>query len=323
MRPKFVRAVFLALVALVLVGCGGGSEGASANTTTSNHVPYSDPNAVGYIGLCNQAGKQITSGSINTVPFAWRAVSSVAAPPPYNNDWRTAILIAYQPIEGIPAGEWSGDELTASARYTNPEHPMAAATGGDDSLADFLQEYHPRWDGFLQLRMYLGTKDAAVYSLHYPELAIQVTGDAWHAVGGGTVNCHSGTAESIESILLPKSKTTVPTTTSPGSATGGTKAASGSGPRGSDPTGGSAGSANGKDPGPSSNPRGSSAANGSGSGLAASSPASTNHAPVLVVVLVALAALAASGAILFRRRRLATNDLHLSATNRRSPTKGP
>lgn len=186
------------LASLTLAGCSG------AGTTT---VPFSDPNAVGYIGLCDQAGHQIRSGSIDTVPFAWRAVSSQAAEAPYNSSYRTAILLAYQPRQGLASGEWSGDELTASSRYTNPAHPMAAATHGDDSLEAFLSDYHPVWNGFIELRMYLGTADAETYSEHYPMLAVQVTGNSWHAVGGGPVDCHSGTAESIESIVLPTSDT--------------------------------------------------------------------------------------------------------------------
>jgi hypothetical protein len=197
--------VCLALVGLTVALVG--SAGASAR------VPYSDPNADGYIGLCNAAGKQITSGSIDSKPFAWRAVSSVAAVAPYNNDWRTAILIAYQPQDGLAPGEWSGEALTASARYTNPAHPMAAATQGDDSLSDFIQDFHPMWNGFIELRMYLDTANAEVYSFKYPELSIRVTGSTWQAVGTGQVDCHSGTAESIESIVLPTTTTTDPPST--------------------------------------------------------------------------------------------------------------
>jgi hypothetical protein len=195
-----VRFLSVAALAFTTSACLG--QGGSAR------APFSDLNAVGYIGLCNKAGHQIASGSINTTPFAWRAVSSEAALPPYNNAWRTAILLAYQPQQGLSAGEWTGDALTASARYTNPAHPMAAATDRDDSLEDFIEEYRPTWNGFLQLRMYLGTQNAEAYSLHYPALDIQVTGNTWHAVGGGPVNCHSGTAESIETIVLPKAATT-------------------------------------------------------------------------------------------------------------------
>jgi hypothetical protein len=196
------------------------ATGLAGAAVASPRPPFTDPSAVGYIGLCNEAGHQITSGNIDTTPFAWRAVSSQAAPAPYNNAWRTAILLAYQPRQGLPPGEWSGDELTASSRYTNPAHPMVAATHGDDSLEDFIQEFHPVWDGYLQLRIYLGTQNAEVYSVQYPGLDIRVTGDTWQAVGGGPVNCHSGTAESLESVVLPKSATSPPTTIATATATG-------------------------------------------------------------------------------------------------------
>ncbi len=208
LRKRGVRlasAVSLALMVLVV------SAGAAFATP---RAPFSDPSALGYIGLCDQAGRQITTGSIYSTPFAWRAVSSEPAPVPYNDDWRTAILLAYQPREGLTSGEWSGDALTASSRYTNAAHPMVAATGGDDSLEDFIQEFAPVWDGYFELRIYLGTQNAQVYSIHYPALAIQVKGDTWRAVGGGPVNCHSGTAVSLESIVLPKSATSPPTTSS-------------------------------------------------------------------------------------------------------------
>jgi len=212
LRPiRYVGAVALALV------IAAGLAGAAA---ASPRPPFNDPSAVGYVGLCNAAGHQITSGNINTTPFAWRAVSSQAARAPYNNAWRTAILLAYQPRQGLPSGEWSGDALTASSRYTNPANPMVAATHGDDSLETFIQEFHPVWDGYLQLRVYLGTRDAEVYSLNYPALDIRVTGDSWRAVGGGPVNCHSGTAESLETLVLPKSATSLPTTVATAAATG-------------------------------------------------------------------------------------------------------
>jgi len=207
-RAMPLRALSLvSIVGLVLAS----SIGLVAVAAAESGVPYSDPNAVGTIGLCDQAGHQITSGDINTAPFAWRAVSSVPAPAPYNNAYRTAILLAYQPQESLSASEWSGDELTASSRYSNPANPMVAATDGDDSLEDFVQDFHPKWDGYLQLRMYLGTADAQIYSVHYPTLDIHVTGDTWTAVGGGAVNCSSGTATSLESIVLPSTTTTTGT----------------------------------------------------------------------------------------------------------------
>jgi hypothetical protein len=198
------RFAATAAVAVSFAACSSAAAGPSVAT----RAPFSDPNAVGYIGLCSSSGGQITSGSISSSPFAWRAVSSAAAHGPYDNSYRTATLLAYQPQQGLTPGEWSGSELTASSRYSNPAHPMAEATPGDGSLQDFMADFPPRWDGFLQLRIYLSTADAQPYSLRYPALDIQVIGNTWYAVGGGTVNCNAGTAESIESILLPKSSIT-------------------------------------------------------------------------------------------------------------------
>jgi hypothetical protein len=196
----------------------------------SQTVPYSDPNAVGSIGLCDAQGHQLTSGSVNTTPFAWRAVSTTAAAGPYAGPTRTAILMAYQPIDGLAPSDWSGDVLTAASRYSNPANPMAAATGGDESLAGFMTEYSPKWDGILQLRMYLDAANEPEYSLHYPALDIQVTGSTWHALDGGPVNCEAGTAVSIESILLPASKLKAPPGSSSSTTTpSGSKAVAGSG----------------------------------------------------------------------------------------------
>jgi hypothetical protein len=187
----------LVIASLVTASTIGGPA-AGARTV----LPYSDSSAHGYIGLCDRSGHQITHGRLDAAPFAWRAVSSVAAQSPYDAPDRTATLYGYQPRQGLPAGDWSGQALTASARYTNPAHPMAAATAGDDSLADFIAAYQPQWDRLIQLRMYLGAPDHPVYSLEYPALDIRVSGTTWRAVDGGAVDCRSGHSTSIESILL-------------------------------------------------------------------------------------------------------------------------
>jgi|HubBroStandDraft_1064217.scaffolds.fasta_scaffold64850_2 hypothetical protein len=196
----------LAVLATALAACGG----AAAGTPLATRAPFSDPSEAGYIGLCDAHGHQVTSGSLDTDPFAWRAVSSVAAPAQYAAAGRTATLYAYQANEALAPGEWSGEQLTASSRYTNPAHPMAEATVGDGSLADFVSDFHPQWDGFVELRLYLGAPGQSPASLRYPALAVQVTGDTWHAVGGGTVDCSAGSAQSIESVLLPSSSLTPP-----------------------------------------------------------------------------------------------------------------
>ena len=297
-----LTAAALGLLSTLAVVLGGSGVSGAAPV-----VPYTDPNAVGYIGLCNQAGQQITSGSINTDPFTWRAVSSQPAPSDYAVPGQTAILLAYQPQEGLEASEWSGDSLTASSRYSNASNPMAAATDRDGSLAVFMQEYLPKWDGFLQLRMYLGAPNKQQYDLTYPALNIQVTGDTWTAVGGGPVDCASGTAESLETIVLPSSTTTSPggsstpsiTPTGHGSGSGGTSGGSTGSSKGSvTPTGGA------------------SPANGT----VAATPTSSHAAVIAAAVLVALAGLVALVSLLRRRR---TEHAHSPAgTAEHEPKEG-
>ena len=294
-----------------VVGPGAATGVASAATG----VPYTDPAATGYIGLCNQAGQQVTSGNVNTTPFVWRAVSSEPAPSPYNNTGRTAILVGYQPQQALPPGDWSGEELTASSQYTNPTNPMAAFTDADDSLEDLIQDYPPKWDGFLQLRMYLGTDNEPSYQEKYPVLNVQVQGDTWHAVGGGTVNCNSGTSESIETILLPASTTTTaPPSTATASGSGTTSGstppvtksnAGGSGSHGSSGTSGSSSAT----AGGSGAPAAKAAASGSGSSPPSGTTGSGGSSALgwLLGILAAIVvALAVVGTVLVRRRRAAS-----------------
>jgi len=296
---RFLAALVAAGTALVLVT--GFTPGRAVAAIT---VPYSDPAAVGYIGLCNQQGQQVTSGSISAAPFAWRAVSSAPAQAQYDGASRTAILMAYQPIQGLAPGDWSGDQLTSSSRYSSPANPIVAATAADWSLAQFLTEFKPEWDGLLQLRIYLGADNKPAYSLHYPALDIQVTGDTWQAVDGGPVNCASGSAESIESILLPASQLqppgsqsashpqsgATPTTTAPRPGLGGTSAASAGDPSGP----------NRAVPASAAHVPAVSATSGSATAVSA-----------LAAVLVLLA-LAALGFVLVRRHRLRRPDPNAS-----------
>ena len=164
--------------------------------------PYSDPRATSSLALCGKDGRQVTSGSISDRPFVWRAISSISAPSPYDEAGRTATLFAYQPRPQVDAAEWSGELLTASARYTDVAHPMAAATDLDEPLSGFLDAYPTKLDGFVQLRLYLGAPQEPAFTLKYAAANIQVSGGTWHLVGHpAVVSCTSGTAVSLEAIL--------------------------------------------------------------------------------------------------------------------------
>jgi hypothetical protein len=274
-----------------------GLAGAAGSTT----APYTDSNSVGYIGLCDQAGHQITTGNVHSTPFAWRAVSSVAAPSQYATASRTAILLAYQPQQGLAPGQWSGEGLSASSTYSNPATPMVAATSGDDSLEDFLEAFHPKWDGYVQLRIYLGAAGEEAYSLHYPSLSLHVVGDTWTAVGGGPVNCASGTAESLESVVLPSTTTTAAPT---GGGSAGQKS-SGTGTRSGSGAGGASKGAATSQAGTKGATDGSSSGRAAQASAALTSHRSSNSGLLIGLILGLLVVLAASVILLHRRRSLA------------------
>jgi hypothetical protein len=177
-------------------------------------TPYSDPNVAGFIGLCDRSGNPMTHGSITDKPFVWRAVSSAKAPTNYQITGRTATLAAFQPRNGVDADLWSGDILTASSNYTNPQVPMAQATSQDFSLADFLAEFPARWNGLIQLRILYGAPNEPTTTTPYPATDIRISGKSWSTVDGGAVSCTAGDAISPETVL----QSSAGSGTSPGAA---------------------------------------------------------------------------------------------------------
>lgn len=169
----------------------------------SDAAPYQDPASLGALTLCDATGKPVTSGSIRTAPFVARAVSSTAAAGPYAVAGRTATLFAYQPREGAEPEEWSGQQLTAAARYSDAAHPTAQATVKDAALADFLAAFPARWHGSVQLRLALAAPDAPP-SARYASLDLVVDGGHWKVRGTpGKASCTDGEATSTETLLDP------------------------------------------------------------------------------------------------------------------------
>ncbi|MFZ2058883.1 MAG: hypothetical protein WAV54_15875 [Acidimicrobiales bacterium] len=169
-------------------------------------VPFTDPNQVGSLTLCNQHEQPITSGSLLSVPFVWRAVSSARVPAGYTR----ATLYLFQPLQYVDPGDWTGYQLTDDSLFSNPAHPMAQATYADNPLIWPDQSMPPYWDGLYQLRMLFSSLDKAPWTSSYPTAVIKVTGNTWTLVQGGGSSCTGGKAESVESFLLPKSETAVP-----------------------------------------------------------------------------------------------------------------
>jgi hypothetical protein len=167
----------------------------------SSGVPYTDPNAVGSIGFCNAAGQSVTKGSINDVPFVTKAIDSTPAAAPYNGVGATAGLFIYQPRENVEPTNWNGEEVGATSKSSSPLHPTATLTAGDGALAVALADYPPKWDGLMQLRIYLGAPDEPAYTAKYDATDIKITGDSWQVVQGASVACGDGQSVSLEQVL--------------------------------------------------------------------------------------------------------------------------
>jgi len=194
-RVAFASAVIVGVSAVPSTAFAGGFK-----------VPFTDPDQVGSLTLCNPHEQPITSGSLLSVPFVWRAVSSAPAPKGYTR----ATLDLFQPIEYVQPGDWSGYQLTDDAIFSNKTHPMAQATYADAPLIWPDHSMAPHWDGLYELRMVFSSPDTEPWTLTYPTAVIKVTGNTWTLVQGGGSSCTDGTAESVESLLLPKSETAVP-----------------------------------------------------------------------------------------------------------------
>jgi hypothetical protein len=165
-------------------------------------VPFSDPNQNGLITLCNAAGQRITSGSIDTMPFVVKAVSS--APAPHGYESGLATLYAYQPIQYVDPGNWSDDQLSGSTYFSNPAHPGAALTPSDEPLVAFTTGYPLHWDGLLQLRLLYTAPNTQPYPGAYPAAVLRVTGRTWTVVQGGDTPCNATRTKSLETIALKK-----------------------------------------------------------------------------------------------------------------------
>jgi len=171
---------------------------------SASSPPPTDPAAVGPLTFCSQSGAQVTSGALSTQPFTWRAIDTTPAPSGYGKNG-TATLFGYQPRPGVAPGDWSGEEMTASARYSDPSHPMAAATAIDESLATFLNDYPLSSEGLVEVRVYLGSPGQPPYSVRYDAAYLHVSNGQWTQLSPGPDDCKtSGRSVSIETLTLPK-----------------------------------------------------------------------------------------------------------------------
>lgn len=172
---------------------------ASADDSSSGTVPYDDPQAAGAITLCSADGKPVAGGGVDDRPFVAVALGETGLPSELDPTGTVATLFAYQPREGVSASEFSGTALTAAGLQADPASPVVAVPDNAWSLADFVAAYPADFDGYVQLRLYLGTPAAGTLTDHpYDTADLRIDGDHWELVEGGTASCASATQTSEE-----------------------------------------------------------------------------------------------------------------------------
>lgn len=172
-----------------------------AGPAAAGSRPIGDPDARGFIGLCDTHDHNVTGGRVGAKPFVWKAVGSVPPPRTFLGHGENAVLNIYQPRPGVPPGDWSGDQLTAATFYYTPRAPSTQATLKDSPLSLIVKEFPPLVDGLYELRMYFGKSNVGLYSAKYPATFIRVEGDRWSVVSGGTVNCAASSGQSAEVLM--------------------------------------------------------------------------------------------------------------------------
>jgi Bacterial Ig-like domain (group 3) len=159
-----------------------------------------DHNEIGGLQFFDAAGDAITGGSLTSAPFAAYVEASKA---PRAGDVK-ATLYAYTPVDGVPPGAWTGEQLTLSTPYPNAAAPAAIKTSklpvvtghaSDETLAQFATDV-PNADtsatdgysGIYEVRLRTGAPQKAITPQYDSAdlLFSNVTKDGEGNVTGGT-----------------------------------------------------------------------------------------------------------------------------------------
>lgn len=183
----------LATAAVTVVAAGSLSSVFAGSAFAAGPPPWdpiANPPEVGGLLFFNSSGTEITSGTINEPLAAYvvgtstlRAGDSVAT------------LEAYTPVDGIPAGEWSGEQLSGSTNYPNSSAPAPINTASlpvvteastDESIATYEGDFPNNattsgYEGFYVIRL-ITSAPSKPATTSYDSADIQVTGSTWSVV---------------------------------------------------------------------------------------------------------------------------------------------
>ena len=153
-------------------------------------VPYDDPQSGGLLTLCGTDGEPVTGGEVDATPFAPVVLGESGVPADVDARGAVGTVFGYQPREGVAPSEFSGAPLTAAGALVDSDRPAVEVPADAWSLADFVTAYPATWDGYVQLRLYLGAPGAGTLTDRpYDTADIRVEGEKWELVRGGTASC--------------------------------------------------------------------------------------------------------------------------------------
>src|SRR5258708_3311688 len=182
------------LAALTLGAMSAVAPFAAASVTSSSYKgPFTDPNIDGWLTFCNRQDQPVTSGSLYTTPFVWKAISSAPPPPGYGNSKGRATVYGYQPLQYINPGDWAGSELTGASSFSNPDHPVTQATNADLPLIGMTPLYPLHWDGLAEIRMMWTSFNQSQLQSPYAAAVVRVTGHTSTLAEGGGGPCSPST----------------------------------------------------------------------------------------------------------------------------------
>ena len=196
-RRRLVPALVLAIA--IVAALVYWRTSANADAGPSGAAPYDDPQSAGAITLCSADGKAATEGSVDDRPFAAVALGATGLPSDLDPTGAVATLFAYQPREGVSASEFSGTAISAAGVQADAAHPAFVVPEDAWSIGDFVTAYPADFDGYVQLRLYLGTPAAGTLSDQpYDTADLRVDGDRWELVGAGSASCTAATQTTEE-----------------------------------------------------------------------------------------------------------------------------
>jgi hypothetical protein len=197
-RSFAVLAIAGAAAGSLLVGLAGTASAAGSPPWE----PLGSPE-VGSLTFYNAAGQQITGGNLTDAPLAAYIEGSTVL----RAGDTSATLYGATPVNGIAAGQWSGEQISGSPAYPNASAPaplntssLPVVTGApsDESLATYIGDF-PNSDtsttdgyaGLYVLRLFTGAAGKSTTTT-YDAADIQlsnvvttdgvVTGGTWSAV---------------------------------------------------------------------------------------------------------------------------------------------